>query len=108
MQAMLTKPKTSGPGRVIRFKRRQQIRRPRRPLEAVVQDWERWDHAAQRVGLNWSEFCRRALNSAADAAGVPTAEAMAGIAHALSEKGGSKKGAVARPKPTAKSAGRKG
>jgi len=105
---MLTKPKTTGAGKVIRFKRRQQKRNPRRPLEAVAQDFERWDAAATRVGLNWSEFTRRALNAAADSAGVPTSEVMSALAHALSEKGASKKRAAARAKPTAKRAVRKG
>lgn len=110
LTGVLTKPKTTGTAKVIRFKRRQQKRNPRRPLEAVAKDFERWDAAASRVGLNWSEFTRRALNAASDAAGVPTTEQMSAIEHSLavSEKGGLKKRAAARAKPTAKRAVRKG
>jgi hypothetical protein len=130
---MLTRAKTTGGGKVVRFKRRQQKRNPRRPLEAVVQDFERWDAAAKAAGLNWSEFTRRALNEAsrANVSGVgiawPADEAkqlrraaargerqsrvLENTARALgmlSEKGASKNGAAARAKAAAKTAGRKG
>jgi len=62
---MLTKPKTTGRGTVVTFKRRKQKRNKRRLLEAVAGDWERWDAAAKVAGLNWSEFTRRALDVAA-------------------------------------------
>ncbi len=87
---------------------RQQKRNPRRLLESVPSDWSRWDMAADRVGLNWSEFTRRALNAAADSAGVPTAGQLSAAQHALSEKGASKNGAAVRTKPAAKRAARKG
>jgi hypothetical protein len=58
---MLAKAKKKGPGRVVRFKRRKQKRNPRRLLESVPKDWGRWDRAAAREGVNWSEFTRRAL-----------------------------------------------
>lgn len=61
---MLTRAKTTGPGKRVRFLRRKQKRNPRRLLEALPADWERWDRAAQAAGgLNWSEFTRRALNA---------------------------------------------
>jgi hypothetical protein len=63
---MLTKPETKGPGKNVRFKRRKQKRNPRRLVESVGQDWEKWDQAAELEGVNWSEFCRRALNWRAD------------------------------------------
>ena len=93
---MLSKPKTTGAGKVVRFKRRKQKRNPRRPLEAVAQDWERWDAAAETTGLNWSEFTRRALNAAADNA--------LGVA----EKGPPKLHASTSTKATPRRAGRKG
>lgn len=63
---MLSKPKTTGPGKTVRFKRRKQTRNKRRPLEAVTQDWAAWDTAAKARGLNWSEFARRAQNAFLD------------------------------------------
>lgn len=110
-QAMLTKPKTSGAGTVVKFRRRQQKRNPRRPLEAVQADWDRWDAGAKLLGLNWSEFTRRALNAHANAA---LSGYELGISPndfkplPVSEKGSSKNGAAARPKPAAKRAARKG
>ncbi len=105
MQAMLTKPKTSGPGKVVRFKRRQQKRNPRRPLEAVQQDWDRWDFACEVLGLNWSEFARRAQNAFmaqhADELG-------AALPSRVSEKGGGKNDAVKRTKVAGTRAARKG
>jgi hypothetical protein len=59
----LTKPITTGKGRTVRLKRRKQKRNPRRLLESVQQDWDRWDAAALAAGLNWSEWARRALNA---------------------------------------------
>ncbi len=102
---MLTKAKTTGGGTVVRFKRRQQKRNPRRPLEAVAQDFEHWDAAAAYLGLNWSEFTRRVLNEAASAI---KKEALRANGFGLSEKPGSKNGAAARAKLPAKRAGRKG
>jgi hypothetical protein len=58
---MLTKAKTSGPGKTVRFKRRKPKRDPGRILHSVPRDWERWDEAAKIEGVNWSTFCRRAL-----------------------------------------------
>ena len=58
---MLTKPQTKGPSKMVRFRKRKQKRNPRRLLESVAGDWERWDEAAKIEGVNWSEFCRRAL-----------------------------------------------
>lgn len=60
---MLTRPKTTGAGKVVRFRRRKQKRNPRRLLEAVPADWSRWDATAKQLGLNWSELTRRALNA---------------------------------------------
>ena len=100
---MLTKPKTSGTGKVVKFKRRQQKRNPRRPLEAVAQDFERWDAAAAAAGLNWSEFTRRALNEASRDVrtfGLHSAT--------LSEKGGAKNDGPKRTKVTGTRAARKG
>jgi hypothetical protein len=59
---MLSKPKTTGPAKTVRFRKRKQKRNKSRPLESVDQDWARWDAAAELEGVNWSEFCRRALN----------------------------------------------
>lgn len=100
---MLTRPKTTGPGKVVRFRRRKQKRNPRRLLEAVPGDWERWDIAAKAAGLNWSEFTRRALNAYA-LAHASQSFATEGVRRlgelhpeavdqlrALSEKGASKK-----------------
>ena len=58
---MLSKPKTTGRGRKVRFVVRKQKRNKRRVLESVPEDWERWDAAAKIAGLNWSELTRRAL-----------------------------------------------
>jgi hypothetical protein len=63
---MLTRPVKEGPRTVVRFKRRKQQRNKRRLLESVPKDWERWDAAARAEGVNWSEFCRRALNARAE------------------------------------------
>lgn len=45
--------------------KRKTKRKKRRLVEAVDQDWARWDQAAEALGLNWSEFARRAMNQAA-------------------------------------------
>ncbi len=37
-----------------------QIRNPRKLLESPEEDWTRWKAAAARLGLNWSDFARRA------------------------------------------------
>jgi hypothetical protein len=60
---MLTKPATTGSPTRVRFKRKKQKRNKRRLLESVDGDWARWDAAAEREGVNWSEFCRRALEA---------------------------------------------
>lgn len=99
---MLAPPKTTGPGKTVRFKRRTQKRLPRRLLEAVPQDWERWDAAARAAGLNWSEFTRRALNTA-----VGNADALA-LAAAVSEKPARKNGAAASVKARRPGAREKG
>lgn len=111
MQPMLTKPKTSGAGTVVKFRRRQQKRNPRRPLEAVPQDWARWDAAAEVLGINWSELTRRALNvySEAALAGHTLGASSADFRPmTVSEKGATKNGTAARSKPAAKRAARKG
>lgn len=59
---MLSIPQTTGRGRKVRFVARKQKRNPRKLLESVPEDWERWGRAAKLEGLNWSEFTRRALN----------------------------------------------
>lgn len=59
---MALKPKAPGE-QLVKF-RRARRRNKRRPLEAVQQDWDRWDAAAAVLGLNFSEFARRALNQA--------------------------------------------
>jgi hypothetical protein len=105
---MLTKPKTSGPGTVVRFKRRQQKRNRRRPLEAVEQDWEMWDAAAERMGINWSEFCRRAQNALAASLGPELTLDVVRRRHTVSEKGGVKNGAAKRTKVAGTRAARKG
>jgi len=56
--------KPAGPGEQLVKFRRARRRNKRRPLEAVQQDWDRWDAAAAVLGLNFSEFARRALNQA--------------------------------------------
>lgn len=45
--------------------KRKQKRRKRRLIEAADQDWQRWDAAADHLGLNFTEFARRSLNAAA-------------------------------------------
>ena len=56
-------PKKSG-GKTISTARirRKQKRRPRRLVESVQDDFDRWDRAADALGLNFAEFARRALN----------------------------------------------
>lgn len=49
-------------GPLVKFKKRRK-RNKRRPIEAVNQDWERWDAYAKREGLNFSELARRSLNN---------------------------------------------
>lgn len=46
--------------------RRKQKRRPRRLVESVQADFDRWDAAAEALGLNFAEFARRALNAYAE------------------------------------------
>lgn len=58
----LTPPQTTGRAKRVVIKRRKQKRNPRRLVESVPADWERWDAAAKRAGLNFAEFARRALN----------------------------------------------
>lgn len=62
----LSKHKTTGKVLSTNTIRRRQKRKPRRLLEAVPLDWGRWDAAADTLGLNWSEFARRAQNALAD------------------------------------------
>lgn len=102
---MLTKPKTTGPSKVIRFKRRKQKRLPRRPLEAIAEDFATWDAGAADAGLNWSEFTRRALHIACG-----NAEQLEALLarRRLSEKGGFKNEQAKRAKAAATRAGRKG
>lgn len=65
---MQTRPKRTGPTLSTGKIRRKQKRKKRRLVEAPDQDWERWDAAAERAGLNFAEFARRALNAAAGGA----------------------------------------
>jgi hypothetical protein len=60
---MLTKPKTDGPGKTVRFKKRQQKRNPRKLIEATAKDWARWLAGAEAEGVNFNEFTRRALEA---------------------------------------------
>lgn len=53
---------TDKDGPLVKFKKRRK-RNKRRPIEAVPQDWARWDAYAKREGLNFSELARRALNN---------------------------------------------
>jgi len=124
---MLAPPKTTGRGEVVRFKRRKQKRLPRRLLESVPNDWERWDKCAKLEGLNWSEFTRRALEQRCASIeeleraartepavrlrlpGLPyTVASIAKARAALSEKPTQKNGAAARQKKRAAGAARKG
>jgi hypothetical protein len=50
---------------VARVKRKQK-RKKRRLVEANDLDWQRWDEAAEKTGLAFAEFARRALNRFAD------------------------------------------
>jgi hypothetical protein len=87
----LTKRQTTGPVQIIPFKRRKQKRNKQRLLESVASDWQRWEKSAKFLGLNWSEFARRAMNTLADKceqADMPI----------VSEKPVSKNGAAARAK----------
>jgi hypothetical protein len=59
---MLSKPQRTGPGKKVVFRRRKQKRNKQRLLESVQSDWDRWEAAAGALGLNWSEFARRAMN----------------------------------------------
>jgi len=62
---MLSPPETAGRGKKVTFRRKKQQRNKRRLLESVKSDWDRWEAAAGALGLNWSEFARRALNQLA-------------------------------------------
>lgn len=42
-----------------------QKRHPRKLLESPEQDWQRWEKAAAVLGLNWSDFARRAQDQLA-------------------------------------------
>ena len=111
----------------MRFKRRKQKRLPRRLLESVQQDWERWDKYAKLEGLNWSEFTRRALEQRCSSLqelehraitepavrvrlpGLPyTADKIASARAVLSQKPTTKSGARARAKTGAAGAAQKG
>jgi len=112
-----------GNGKPVTMKRVQK-RNPRRLLEAVPEDWARWDAATAVAGLNWSEFTRRALNAASAIVGALPTETVAprytaaGIAAArisllaqlpeVSEKGPSKKAPKNGAKSRATRAARKG
>jgi hypothetical protein len=108
----LSKHKRTGPGEVIRFKRRKQKRNPRRLLEAVKGDWERWDHFAKLEGLNWSEFTRRALEQRCSSISdlVDQADKLPVLRSrlpGLSEKVATKNGSSLNGKTKASGAGRK-
>ena len=124
---MLAPPKTTGRGEIVRFKRRKQKRLPRRLLESVEKDWERWDRCAKLEGLNWSEFTRRALEQRCSSIeeleraartepavrqrlpGLPyKVEAVAKVRAALSQKPPSKNGTAARQKKRTAVAAQKG
>lgn len=62
---MIGKRKKRGPVLSTAKIRRKQKRRPRRLVESVAEDFERWDAAAEALGLNFAEFARRALNQLA-------------------------------------------
>lgn len=66
---MIARAKREGRGELVRGFRRKQKRKPRRLLEAPEQDWKRWDAAAKLEGINWSEFCRRALEARVSSTG---------------------------------------
>jgi hypothetical protein len=42
-----------------------QKRHPRKLLESQEDDWKRWQKAADALGLNWSDFARRAQDQLA-------------------------------------------
>lgn len=127
MVAARPQKRTTGPVEVVVFKVRKQKRLPRRLLESVPQDWERWDRYARLEGLNWSEFTRRALEqrcaSIEDLArqantepavrlrlpGLPyTVDKIASARAALSQKPTKKNDAAGRPKRRAAGAAQKG
>lgn len=58
---MLNKPTTSGPGKLVKFRKRKQKRNPTKLIEATANDWARWQIGADAEGVNFSEFTRRAL-----------------------------------------------
>lgn len=98
LAGMIARPKTTGPGKRIRFVRRTQKRKPRRLLEAPAGDWARWEHFATLEGLNWSEFTRRALEQRCSSIGELEREAkrtpaLLGRLPGLAEKGPPKNGA---------------
>lgn len=66
---MIARAKREGRGELVKGFRRKQKRKPRRLLEAPEQDWKRWDAAATLEGINWSEFCRRALEARVSSTG---------------------------------------
>jgi hypothetical protein len=125
---MVARRKTTGAsGDVVVFKRRTQKRLPRRLLESVPQDWDRWDKYAKLEGLNWSEFTRRALEQRCSSIeeleraariepalrqrlpGLPyTVEGVAKARAALSQKPAKKNGVAARTKKRAAGAAQKG
>lgn len=60
---MLSKPTTEGPGKPVRFTKRNQKRNPTKLIESTAKDWARWEKGASAEGVNFSEFTRRALEA---------------------------------------------
>lgn len=65
IHTMVVGRKKAGPVLSTAKIKRRQKRKPRRLVESVAQDFERWDKAAAALGLNFAEFARRALNQLA-------------------------------------------
>jgi hypothetical protein len=86
-----------GNGTPVTF-RRVQKRNKRRLLEAPPHKWKEWDAAARALELNWSEFARRALNTASGDFDFLTLQRRIVEARTLSEKPAAKNGAVKRVK----------
>lgn len=60
------KPKTTDPKIRVRFTARAKSKLKTRLVRSVPADFERWDLAAERMGISQSEFARRALNAFAE------------------------------------------
>jgi hypothetical protein len=61
------KPLQPGEAKVVqRFRARKKSKLVQRIVRSVPQDCEVWDAACERMGLSFSEFCRRAMNAYAE------------------------------------------